>query len=456
MNIIRDFCSHYKRVNADYILTGRGEPLLHEDIYDLNKGLVPLYKSEAAAGFGLANFNVSDSDIDGYYRIKDFFNASFMLRVRGKSMEPLYNSMKVNAYAIHLRNIRAVFNYAIDEEYTMLYPFRKFKIKAEETRKRSLTLEQLRELRDYPCEEHQVRYRDMFMLMFYLIGINAADLFQAKKKDVINGRLEYKRAKTGRLYSVKIEPEAQAIIDKYAGKGDYLLNMMDSYANYKDFLHRMGIGLKQIGEMERVGRGGRKVREPAFPGISSYWSRHTWATLAASLDVPKETISEALGHSFGLSVTSIYIRFDQRKVDEANRRVIDLVNGQPDAEPYGPVHAGDGALHQKGLLARQRGELQVAGICVRGDGGRGMTRPAPNLSLYQFNSCAQHFADAGQHVHGDGEPAPLYLADGCPLETAFSRQVFLGHSERLAQFGNARAYPFSFVHHIEYYCPSCR
>ena len=236
------------------------------------------------------------------------------------------SGMKVNAYGIHLRNIRAVFNYAIDEEYTMLYPFRKFKIKQEETRKRSLTVEQLRALRDYPCEEYQERYRDMFMLMFYFIGINAADLFRAKKKDVVNGRLEYKRAKTGRLYSVKIEPEAQAIIDKYAGTGEYLLNVMDSYANYKDFLHRMGIGLKQIGEMERVGRGGRKVREPAFPGISSYWSRHTWATLAASLDIPKETISEALGHSFGLSVTSIYIQFDQRKVDDANRKVIDYVN----------------------------------------------------------------------------------------------------------------------------------
>lgn len=237
------------------------------------------------------------------------------------------SGMKVNAYAIHLRNIRAVFNYALDEEYTTLYPFRKFQIKKEETRKRCLTLEQLRELRDYPCEEYQVRYRDMFMLMFYLIGINATDLFHAKKKDVVNGRLEYKRAKTGRLYSVKIEPEAQAIIDKYSGDGEYLLNVLDSYANYKDFLHRMGIGLKQIGEVERKGRGGRKMREAAFPDISSYWSRHTWATLAASLDIPKETISEALGHSFGLSVTSIYIRFDQRKVDEANRRVIDRVNG---------------------------------------------------------------------------------------------------------------------------------
>lgn len=115
-------------------------------------------------------------------------------------------TMKVNAYAIHLRNIRAVFNYAIDEEYTTLYPFRKFSIKKEETRKRCLTVEQLRTLRDYPCEEYQVKYRDMFMLMFYLIGVNASDLFLAKKTDVVNGRLEYKRHKTSRLRIYSITP----------------------------------------------------------------------------------------------------------------------------------------------------------------------------------------------------------------------------------------------------------
>ena len=164
-------------------------------------------------------------------------------------------TMKVNAYAIHLRNIRSVFNYAIDEEYTTLYPFRRFSIKKDP--KRSLTAEQLRLLRDYPCEEYQIRYRDMFMLMFYLIGVNAADLFNAKHSALVNGRFEYKRAKTGKLYSIKVEPEAQAIIEKYKGK-DYLLNIMDEYGNYKDFLHRMGIGLKQIGETERKGLGGQK------------------------------------------------------------------------------------------------------------------------------------------------------------------------------------------------------
>ena len=235
-------------------------------------------------------------------------------------------TMKVNAYAIHLRNIRSVFNYAIDEEYTTLYPFRRFSIKKEETRKRSLTAEQLRLLRDYPCEEYQIRYRDMFMLMFYLIGVNAADLFNAKHSALVNGRFEYKRAKTGKLYSIKVEPEAQAIIEKYKGK-DYLLNIMDEYGNYKDFLHRMGIGLKQIGETERKGLGGKKSRNPLFPDLSSYWARHTWATVAAELDVPKEVIAHALGHSWANSTTTdIYIRFDMEKVDEANRKVIDFVN----------------------------------------------------------------------------------------------------------------------------------
>lgn len=237
-------------------------------------------------------------------------------------------TMKVNACGIHLRNIRAVFNYALDEEYTTLYPFRKFKIKKEATRKRSLTVEQLRTLRDYPCEEHQRRYRDLFMLMFYLIGINAADLFLTRKSQLVNGRIEYVRAKTHKLYSVKVEPEAQAIIDRYAGRGEYLLNVMDEYSNYKDFLHRMGLALKQIGQMERRGLGGKKIRTPLFPELSSYWSRHTWATMAAELEIPIETISEALGHEYGCRTTSIYIAFDKRKVDVANRQVIDYVNGE--------------------------------------------------------------------------------------------------------------------------------
>lgn len=65
-------------------------------------------------------------------------------------------------------------------------------------------------------------------------------------------------------------------------------------------------------------------RTSAFPGLSIYWARHTWATIASELDIPKETIAAALGHG-GNTVTDIYIDFDQRKIDEANRKVLDWV-----------------------------------------------------------------------------------------------------------------------------------
>lgn len=252
----------------------------------------------------------------------DSMDAKWMRRFE----EWMAQTLRVNAYGIHLRNIRAVFNYCLDEEYTSCYPFRRFSIKKEETEKRCLTIEQVRALRDYPVEEYQQIYRDMWMLMFYLVGVNAADLFRAKKEQYRDGRLYYKRSKTGTLYSVKVEPEAKEIIERYIGEGEYLLSVMDSYKNYKDFLHRMNWNLQRIGICERKGLGGKKNIEAAFPGISSYWSRHTWATIAAEIDIPIEIISHALGHKIGSDVTAIYVKFNRMKVDEANRRVIDILN----------------------------------------------------------------------------------------------------------------------------------
>lgn len=246
-----------------------------------------------------------------------------------KWLESFERSMKeaglsTNARSIHLRNIRSVFNYAIDNEETELYPFRRFKIEKEETRKRSLKPEQLILLRDFKGEEYQREYQDIFMLMFYLIGINGIDLFNITK--IIDGRVEYRREKTGKLYSIKLEPEAEAIINKHKGI-DYLLNVMEkNNENYRNYMMALNRGLQKLGDFERKGLGGKKIRQPLFDGITSYWARHTWATVAAGLEIPKETISAALGHEIGSRVTSIYIDFDQRKVDEANRKVIDYIN----------------------------------------------------------------------------------------------------------------------------------
>ena len=225
-----------------------------------------------------------------------------------------------NARNIHLRNIRAVFNDAIDEELTAHYPFRKFKIRGVPTAKRSLTVEELRTLFSCDCDDTQRKYLDIFKLIFMLCGINVIDLCNAE--EISGGRLEYNRAKTGRLYSIKVEPEAMEIIGRYRGKS-HLLDILDRYGNYKDYAKRLNESLKRIGHTE-TGKRGKKTFRPLFPQLTTYWARHSWATIAASLDIPKETIAAALGHG-GNTVTDIYIDFDRKKIDEANRRVLDWV-----------------------------------------------------------------------------------------------------------------------------------
>ena len=232
------------------------------------------------------------------------------------------NGANANGAAHHLRNLRAVFNYAIEEEVTNNYPFRKFKIRYEQTRKRDLTAEQLRTLRDYPCEPFQQKYVDLFMLMFYLCGINAGDLFLLTKENVNNGRIEYYRQKTKKYYSIKIEPEAQAILDKYQGE-KYLLNMMDNNTDYHQPLKRMNQQLKKIGKTYKEGE--KWEGDPLFPDISSYYARHTWASIAAEVDVPMDVIAQALGHASPYSTTDIYVNRRLKKIDEANRLILDFL-----------------------------------------------------------------------------------------------------------------------------------
>ena len=229
-----------------------------------------------------------------------------------------------NARNIHLRNIRAVFNYAIEEEITTSYPFRKIKLRNEPTIKRSLSVKQIREL--FACEPWSIyqEYLDIFKLMFYLCGINLIDLFNLTDKNVVNGRLEYKRAKTSKLYSIKIEPEALYIINRYKGE-NYLLNIHDRYKNHKDYMQHINKGLSRLGPIISKASNGVPVMKPICSSLSTYWARHTWATIAAELDIPKETIAAGLGHNIGSPITSIYIDFNLKKVDEANRKIIDHI-----------------------------------------------------------------------------------------------------------------------------------
>jgi len=229
---------------------------------------------------------------------------------------------KQNTAAIHLRNIRTVFNVAIDEGITKEYPFRKFKIRREESRDKSYSAAELRKVFSHNCypggEQEAV---DMFKLMFCLIGINSVDL--ANLGNPIRGRIEYIRAKTHKFYSVKLQPEALEIIRRYKGN-NHLLNILERCPNYKTYFNRLGKTIKKVGLVRVPGK--KNTGKALLPDACTGSMRTSWATIAQEeLNIPRDVIAAALGHHT-VDVTSTYLRTDwKNKVDEANRKVLDWV-----------------------------------------------------------------------------------------------------------------------------------
>lgn len=220
-------------------------------------------------------------------------------------------SPSANARAIHFRNIRTIFNDARRNDVTTFYPFDKgkFVIRHEKTRKRSLSIETIRTIFNADLKDWQEKYRDIFKLIFMLIGINFVDL--CNLQSIENGRIYFKRAKTKRPYSIKVEPEAMELIENYRGEGQ-LLYMLDRSPKYRVAFMQLSKGLNSI------------KNDLGLPELTTYNARHSWATIASSLGIQRDTIAHALGHGEN-TVTDIYIDFDESLVDEANRKVLDWV-----------------------------------------------------------------------------------------------------------------------------------
>ena len=252
-----------------------------------------------------------------FYKREDYVFADITPKALS-DIDYYYNNLSSATRGIMFRNIRAIFNKAINEDLVdaNLYPFKKFKIKSYTPQKDFMPIECFCALQDLKLEGRMAEARDFFLLSFYLCGINPVDLYNAESP--MNNKLRYERTKTQRhgLGSIilSIPPEAQVIIDKYKGE-THLLSFCEKRSCFETALSNYRKELKKIGQM--IG----------FPNLSFYYARYSWATYALNYcDVPEYIISKALGHSDKTTATKYYIAFDWAKVDVANRKVIDYTN----------------------------------------------------------------------------------------------------------------------------------
>lgn len=231
---------------------------------------------------------------------------------------------KPNTIAVYQRNIRVVFNDAIKKKLVSrdLYPFYDYTIRTEQTRKRSLDIEDMKKIRDVSLNQTRSRARDLFLLSFYMNGINFKDMLLSRKSDVYKNRLEFNRAKTGRNYSILIQPEAWEIINRYQGN-KYLLNFIEYKKEIAKKNRKVPLHKDIVDYTNRLLKKVAGEAELDVP-LSTYFARHSLATIARNIGVPKDDIRSLLGHGEN-SITDIYIDLDLERIDKAMRMVLDAI-----------------------------------------------------------------------------------------------------------------------------------
>ena len=230
--------------------------------------------------------------------------------------------LKLNTSSCYLRTLKTLYLKAVDMGLTEDKDiFSRVFTGFATTAKRAITIEAIRKILKLRLKDGSAIAfaRDMFMLSFYLQGISFVDMAYLKKADIRNGVLQYSRKKTGQAITISWEREMQEIVDVYSRQTKdtpYLLPIIriqdgTEREQYEKAEHNVNRNLKKIGVMAGL----------HIP-LTTYVSRHSWASIMRDMGNDISVISRGLGHE-DIKTTQIYLSaIDNSTVMKANKRLI--------------------------------------------------------------------------------------------------------------------------------------
>jgi integrase len=237
---------------------------------------------------------------------------------------------------MYLRALRAIFNDAIQQGAisTEIYPFgkNKYQIPAVRTVKKALKKEDLRILMDAEVgTPEQEKARDFWFFSYACSGINPKDIALLRWENLQDNTLTFYRAKTTNTARKDLKPItatlngfSAGIIEKYGSKYrnpkslifDIISDDMSKEQQHwkvKNFTRFVNQNLKKLA---------KSVGLP--PEISSYWARHSFATIAIRMGVSMEMVSEAVGHRNIRTTQGYFAGFEKDSKQELANLIMDF------------------------------------------------------------------------------------------------------------------------------------
>lgn len=227
-----------------------------------------------------------------------------------------------NSSSFYLRVLRTIYNRAVTDGIIIdRQPFHRVYTGNAQTEKRAVPLQIIQEIHHLEgLSQMQGFARDLFMFSFFTRGMAFVDIASLKPNNIRAGQLTYRRQKTGQQITMRWEPQMQEIINNHpSANPDYLFPIIKhsnghERSQYRNCQRMVNCMLHEIGHQLNL-----------HTHLTFYVARHSWASIARTMDVPLNVISQGMGHT-SERTTQIYLKsLDYNRIDIMNANIIKAV-----------------------------------------------------------------------------------------------------------------------------------
>ena len=204
-----------------------------------------------------------------------------------------------------------------------VHPFTYWKRPADAEREIDISVESVRAIRDaQPRLKKQKIARDIFLLSYYLGGINLIDLLAIDFRGV--SVLEYTRHKSRNMklsdkrISFTLQPEAKELINKWMNRNTGRLDFGYKFS-YKNFLAYVTRSIKSLA---------KDLNLPDYNKVCYYSARKSFVQHGFDLGISLEVLEYCIGQSVKSNRPIFnYLKIMRKHADVAFRMILDNLSG---------------------------------------------------------------------------------------------------------------------------------